>query len=49
MPKLGLKPGGVGVVVHALADAHAADAGFEVELMSLDGRTLGVQTLDASK
>lgn len=45
LPALGLEPGDVGVVVHV----HAAGAAFEVEFMSLDGRTIGVQTLDASQ
>ena len=44
-PALGLEPGDVGVVVHV----HAAGAAFVVEFMSLDGRTVGVQTLQASQ
>ncbi|MCU0922983.1 MAG: DUF4926 domain-containing protein [Burkholderiaceae bacterium] len=45
LPALGLEPGDVGVVVHV----HAAGAAFVVEFMSLDGRTVGVQTLQASQ
>lgn len=41
LPALGLEPGDVGVVVHV----HAAGAAYEVEFMSLDGRTIGVETL----
>ena len=43
LPALGLEPGDVGVVVHV----HAQGAAYEVEFMSLDGRTIGVQTLQA--
>ena len=42
---LGLEPGDVGVVVHV----HAGGAAYEVEFMSLDGRTIGVQTLQAEQ
>ncbi|MFT3817220.1 MAG: DUF4926 domain-containing protein [Rubrivivax sp.] len=45
LPALGLEPGDVGVVVHV----HAAGAAYEVEFMSLDGRTIGVQTLRADQ
>lgn len=45
VPALGLELGDRGVVVHA----HAHSAGYEVEFLSLDGRTLGVQTLLASE
>jgi Domain of unknown function (DUF4926) len=45
LPELGLEPGDVGVVVHV----HASGAAFEVEFISLDGRTVGVQTLEASQ
>lgn len=41
LPALGLEPGDVGVVVHV----HAGGAAYEVEFMSLDGRTIGVETL----
>ena len=43
LPALGLEPGDVGVIVHI----HADGAAYEVEFMSLDGRTIGVQTLQA--
>lgn len=40
---LGLEPGDVGIVVHV----HGRGAAYEVEFMSLDGRTIGVETLKA--
>ncbi|MEQ1805954.1 MAG: DUF4926 domain-containing protein [Burkholderiaceae bacterium] len=45
LPELGLEPGDVGVVVHV----HSNGAAYEIEFMSLDGRTIGVQTLQASQ
>ncbi len=42
---LGLEPGDLGVVVHV----HTHGAAYEVEFMSLDGRTIGVQALQASQ
>ena len=45
LPGLGLEPGDVGVVVHV----HAQGAAYEVEFMSLDGRTIGVQTLQSTQ
>ena len=45
IPALGLEPGDVGIVVHV----HGAGAAYEVEFMSLDGHTIGLQTLDASQ
>ena len=45
LPALGLAPGDVGVVVQV----HAAGAAFVVEFMSLDGRTVGVETLGADQ
>ncbi|MCU0922608.1 MAG: DUF4926 domain-containing protein [Burkholderiaceae bacterium] len=45
LPALGLEPGDVGVVIHV----HGAGVAYEVEFMSLDGRTIGVQTLQASQ
>ena len=39
LPALGLEPGDVGVVVHV----HGGGAACEVEFMSLDGRTVGVE------
>ena len=41
VPALGLEPGDVGVVVHVLAGG----AAYEVEFMTLDGRTIGIETL----
>lgn len=43
LPALGLEPGDVGVVVHV----HTDGAAYEVEFLSLDGRTIGVETLAA--
>ena len=43
LPVLGLEPGDVGVVVHV----HGQGAAYEVEFMSLDGRTISVETLEA--
>ena len=45
LPALGLEPGDVGVVVHV----HAGGTAYEIEFMSLDGRTIGVQTLRANQ
>lgn len=45
LPALGLEPGDVGVVVHV----HASGAACVVEFMSLDGRTIGVETLQANQ
>jgi len=45
LPALGLEAGDVGVVVHV----HAGGAAYEVEFMSLDGRTVGVETLRANQ
>lgn len=45
LPALGLEPGDVGVVVHV----HASGAAYEAEFMSLDGRTIGVQTRAADQ
>ena len=45
LPALGLEPGDVGVVVHV----HPNGAAYEVEFMSLDGRTIGVETLAADQ
>ena len=46
LPALGLEPGDVGVIVHVHAGGEGA---YEVEFMSLDGRTIGVQTLQADQ
>jgi hypothetical protein len=45
LPALGLEPGDVGVVVQV----HGEGAAFVVEFMSLDGRTIGVQALEAAQ
>jgi len=45
LPALALEPGDVGVVVHV----HAQGVAYEVEFMSLDGRTIGVETLEANQ
>jgi hypothetical protein len=42
LPVLGLEAGDVGVVVHV----HPGGAAFVVEFMSLDGRTIGIETLE---
>ena len=44
MPSLGLEPGDVGVVVHV----HGQGESYEVEFLSLDGNTIGVETVEAS-
>lgn len=41
LPELGLQPGDMGVVVHV----HECGEAYEVEFLSLDGRTIGVETL----
>lgn len=41
LPALNLEPGDVGVVVHVHGDGDA----YEVEFMTLDGRTIGVETV----
>jgi hypothetical protein len=43
LPAAGLAAGDVGTIVHVYADLDA----FEVEFVSLDGRTRAVETLDA--
>lgn len=43
LPSLGLEPGGVGVVVHVYGQGTA----YEVEFLTLDGRTVGVETVVA--
>ena len=44
LPALGLEPGDVGVVVNI----YAQGAAYEVEFLSMDGRTIGLQTIDAA-
>ena len=43
IPKLGLVPGDVGVVVHV----HLQGSAYEVEFMSFDGNTIGIETIEA--
>lgn len=43
LPHFGLEPGDVGVVVHVYQQA----AAYEVEFLTFDGRTIGVETVDA--
>lgn len=43
LPSLQLEPGDVGVVVHV----HGKGEAYEVEFMTLDGRTIGVETVQA--
>lgn len=43
LPGTGLEAGDVGVVVHI----HGQRVAYEVEFMTLDGRTLSIQTLEA--
>ena len=44
VPDDGLAAGDVGTVVHVYADGKA----FEIEVMTLDGHTVAVATVDAS-
>ena len=43
LPNLALEPGDVGVVVHI----HAQGAAYEVEFLTLDGHTIGLETVEA--
>jgi hypothetical protein len=43
LPNLALEPGDVGVVVHI----HAQEAAYEVEFLTLDGHTIGLETVEA--
>ncbi len=43
LPKLGLEPGDVGVVVHI----YAQGAAYEVEFLTMDGNTIGLETVNA--
>ncbi|MGH7859523.1 MAG: DUF4926 domain-containing protein, partial [Candidatus Binatia bacterium] len=45
VPEEGLEPGDVGTVVHVYRDGEA----YEVEFLTLDGRTAAVVTLEASQ
>ena len=44
LPNLGLEPGAVGVVVHI----HGQGSAYEVEFLTMDGHTIGVETVAAS-
>ena len=44
LPGLGLEPGDVGVVVHVYGQGTA----YEVEFLTLDGHTVGVETVGAA-
>ena len=44
LPNLGLEPGAVGVVVHV----HGQGSAYEVEFLTMDGHTIGVETVAAS-
>ena len=43
LPNLGLEPDDVGVVVHV----HGQGEAYEVEFLTLDGNTIGVETVEA--
>jgi Domain of unknown function (DUF4926) len=45
LPSLGLEAGDVGVIVHI----HAQGKAYEVEFITLDGETIGVETIEESK
>ena len=45
LPRAGLEAGDVGIVVHVQRNGEA----FEVEFMTLDGKTLTVETLTAQQ
>lgn len=45
LPEYDVKAGDVGIVVHIYSDGKA----YEVEILALDGRTLDVITVKASK
>ncbi len=45
LPKEGLKAGDVGTVVHVYANGEA----FEIEFLTLDGKTAAVATVTASQ
>jgi len=44
LPNLGLEPGDVGVIVHVYSQGGA----YEVEFLTLDGHTVGLETVDAA-
>jgi hypothetical protein len=43
LPSLGLEPGDVGVVVHVYGQGSA----YEVEFLTIDGHTIGLETVGA--
>jgi len=43
LPSLGLEPGALGIVVHVHTDFDA----YEVDFLSWDGQTVGVETVEA--
>jgi hypothetical protein len=43
LPNLGLEPGDVGVVV----SIHGNGSAYEVEFLTMDGHTIGVETVEA--
>ncbi len=45
LPKEGLKTGDVGMVIHV----HRGGEAFEVEFLTLDGKTVAVATVQASE
>ena len=45
LPAIGLAPGAAGVVVHVLGQG----AAYVVEFIGLDGRTIGLKTLEACR
>ena len=45
IPEEGLEPGDVGTVVHAYPDGQA----YEVEFMTVDGKTVAVATVEVSQ
>lgn len=44
LPKLGLEPGDIGVVVHV----YGLGSAYEVEFLTRDGKTIGLETIDAA-
>ena len=45
LPALGLEQGDIGIVVHINSDGKA----YEVEFMTLEGKTIGVSTLELTE
>ena len=43
LPSLGLEPGDVGVVI----SVYERGSAYEVEFLTVDGHTIGLQTIDA--